>query len=200
MALPTARRLARIADRRVQGSRASAAELVRMAPDAGLLPEDRSWRERVLEAERDGEKLQNAARRLMYVLGQDDRAVIRPLVDRNYGVVPRQLRGLVARGLVLAASKGHGASRRRVDHELDKVAALLARFDALVKEGVLGTDTPTVADFQIAPNLALLALATNLGDVLRTRPSWRIAEQLVPRYPLDATATAPDAWAERLRR
>lgn len=186
--------------RRVQGSRAIALAIAESVPEAGLLPADPALRAQVLEAERDGEKLQVAARRLVYVLAQDDPGVIRPLVDANYGFLPRSLRPAVARGLIAAAAKGHRARRDRVEHELAKVQSLLARFDDLVEAGVLGTDTPNVADFQVAPNLALLAVPGNLGEVLRERPCWRIAERLVPHYPLDVSATAPAEWAEQLRR
>lgn len=189
---------ARIDGTRIQGSRAIASAIAERLPAAGLLPAAAEPRAQVLEAERDGERLQVAARRLVYVIGQRDPSVIRPLVDANYGIVPGPLRGLVTRALVAAASKGHGARRDRVDHELDKVATLLGRFDTLVEAGVLGTATPTVADFQIAPNLALLAMAPELGAVLRARPSWQIAERLLPRYPLDVEPEAPAGWAARL--
>jgi glutathione S-transferase len=189
---------ARIDGRRVQGSREIAHAAAELAPASGLLPAEDAARERVLAAEQQAERLQNVARRLVYVLAQDDPGLIRPLIDANYGMLPRVVRPAVTRLLIRGAVAGHGAKRSRAERDLDRAAGLLDEFDRLVEEGVLGGDAPNVADFQLAPNLALLAASPQLGAVLRARPCWRVAERLVPSYPLDVTADAPAAWAERL--
>lgn len=183
---------------RVQGSRHIAHAVADAMPELGLLPDDPDLREVVLEAERDAERLQNAARRLMYVLAQDDASVIRPLVDANFRVLPGPARSVFARVLVRAASYGHAARRDRVDGYLQVVADVVARLDELVEDGVLGTDTPTVADFQATPNLAALAMVGGLGDAVRARPSWRIAERIESTYPITFTLDAPADWSERL--
>jgi hypothetical protein len=54
----------RVGDRRVQGSRAIARALEQLRPDPPLFPRDPIARERLEEAERCGEPLQDAARRI----------------------------------------------------------------------------------------------------------------------------------------
>ncbi|MCW2924224.1 MAG: Glutathione S-transferase domain protein [Thermoleophilia bacterium] len=185
---------------KVQGTRPIASWIAQAFPDAHLLPEDPVLRERVLAAEHDGERLQNAARRTVYVLAQDRPGVIRPLIDANFGRFPGVVRGGLTRAMVFAASKGKGASRARLDSDLTRMAELLDGFDALVEEGVLGSETPNVADFQIAPNLAMLAAAPSFAAALKGRPSWRIAERICPTYPLEIDVDAPADWAARLAR
>lgn len=185
---------------RIQGSRQIARVVADALPQSGLLPADPELRERVLEAERSGERLQAAARRILYVLGQGDPRIVRPIIDANYRHVPSPVRGVLARGLVRAASAGHRARAGRIDGYLDRVAEVLDELDALVVEGVLGTDTPTVADFQAAPNLAALACAPALRSVIADRPSWQIAERIGPDYPVPLDLQVPEDWASRLER
>lgn len=189
---------ARIDGERVQGSRRIARRIAELVPDAGLLPEDPNARERVLAAERQAERFQVATRRFLYLLAQQDTSVVRPLVDANFRLVPAPARRVLEHILVAAASKGHGAHPDRLDHELDRAAALLDGFDALVEQGVIGGERPNVADFQLAPNLAALALSPDLSAVLRARPVWRVAELVMTDYPLVVEVAVPTEWLARL--
>lgn len=185
----------RIGPQRVQGTRRIAAAITDRHPDADLLPDDDDRRLRVLEAEHAGERFQNAVRRIVYVLAQNDPSVVRPLIDANYGELPGFARAGITRAMIAAASRFKRASRDRLDSDVRRIGALLDEFDALVAAGILGTDRPNVADFQIAPNLALLAAAPTLATALHPRPSWRIAERLMPRYPLTLDIDVPADWA-----
>jgi hypothetical protein len=189
----------RIGSRKVQGSRAIALLVAdELAPEAGLLPAGAAEREQVLHLEARAEQLQNAARRLVYVAALQDTDSIRALVDVTYGRLPSPARALVVRALVPLASKGHAARADRAEGYIDRACDVLDELDAAVEAGVLATDAPTVADFQAAPNIAALALAPALAPLLQARPSWRIAEQLLPGgYPLDAAPDLPAAWVER---
>jgi glutathione S-transferase len=189
-----------IEGRRVQGSTKIAHAAAELRPDSGLLPADPELRERVLEAEHQAERFQNVARRLVYVLAQRDESIIRPLVDANYGFLPSPLRAGLVKVMIRAASAGHGAKAERAERDVQRAVDLLGVFDELVDAGVLGSDVPNVADFQLAPNLALLALAPELEAALRTRACWPLAERLVGRYPLEVSAHAPQAWADRITR
>lgn len=182
----------------VQGSRRIARVIADALPGSGLLPADGDGRERVLELERLAERLQRVARRLLYVVAQDDPSVVLPLVRANFPRLPDRLGLLVARGLIVGAMHGHGARRERVEHELRRAGESLDALDAGVREGLLGGEAPTVADFQAAPNLALLAGSPQLSGVLRARPSWVIAERWCPTYPLEVAADAPAAWSRAL--
>lgn len=184
---------------RVQGSRAICRRVAEGLPDSGLLPTDPDLRERVLGAEAKGEQLQNVVRRIFYVLAQRDREVVMPIVNGSFPNWPGWSRNLFSRALVPLASSGHAAKASRIDGYLDRAAGLLDDFDALVEEGILGTDTPTIADFQIGPNLAALALDPEAATILKARPSWRIAEVASPTYGFDAEIDVPSEWLERLR-
>lgn len=188
----------RIGRERVLGSRAISHAVAERVPEAKLLPAGAAERRRVLEAEALGEGLQKLARRVMYVLAQRDPSLLRPLVDQTYSMLPGPARAAVVRALIPAASHGHAARADRIDEYVDEIATLLDRFDSLVEAGVVAGEHPNVADFQIAPNLALLALAHNLEPVLKARPAWRIAERVLSRYPLDVRAEVPASWVERL--
>lgn len=185
---------------KVQGSRAICQHVADRLPDSGLLPTDPDRRERVLAAEAKGEQLQNVVRRIFYVLAQRDRTVVMPIVDRSFGNWPGWGRNVFSRVLVPLASSGHAAKSSRIDGYLDRAAGLLDDFDALVEDGILGTDTPTIADFQIGPNLAALALDPDVAAALRARPSWRIAEVASPTYAFDTPIDVPDEWVQRLAR
>ncbi len=184
---------------RVQGSRAICRRVAEELPDSGLLPADPELRERILAAEAKGEQLQNVVRRIFYVLAQRDRGVVMPIVDGSFASWPGWSRKAFSRVLVPLASSGHAAKSSRIDGYLERAAGLLDDFDALVDEGVLGTDTPTIADFQIGPNLAALALDPEAAAILRARSCWRIAEVASPTYGFDAELDVPSEWLERLR-
>jgi glutathione S-transferase len=185
---------------RVQGSRAICQRVADALPDSGLLPTDPERRERVLAAEAKGEQLQNVVRRIFYVLAQRDRQVVMPIVNGSFGSWPTWRRRAFARLLVPLASSGHAAKSSRIDGYLERAAGLLDDFDELVEEGILGTETPTIADFQIGPNLAALALDPDAAVLLRARPCWRIAEVASPTYSFDVPIDVPDEWLTRLAR
>lgn len=184
---------------RVQGSRAICRRVADGLPDSGLLPADPDLREQVLAAEAKGEQLQNVVRRIFYVLAQRDREVAMPIVDGSFASWPRWSRKAFLRVLVPLASSGHAAKSSRIDGYLERAAGLLDEFDALVEAGVLGTDRPTIADFQIGPNLAALALDPEAAAILEARPCWRIAQVACPTYGFDAELDVPSEWLERLR-
>ncbi len=184
---------------KVQGSRAICRHVAEQLPESGLLPTDPALRERVLAAEAKGEQLQNVVRRIFYVLAQRDRQVVMPIVNGSFGNWPRWGRAAFARVLVPLASSGHAAKSARIDGYLDRAAGLLDDFDALVEEGILGvTGAPTIADFQIGPNLAALALDPDAATLLKARPSWRIAEVASPTYSFDTPIDVPTEWLTRL--
>ncbi len=185
---------------RVQGSRAICGRVADALPESGLLPTDPELRERVLAAEAKGEQLQNSVRRIFYVLAQRDRSMVMPIIDESFPTWPGWGRHLFSRVLVPVASSGHAAKAARIDGYLDRAASLLDEFDVLVEDGILGTDTPTIADFQIGPNLAALALDPEAAKVLRVRPCWRIAEIASPTYALDVELDVPSEWVSRLAR
>lgn len=186
---------------RIQGSRAIARWAATQAPDMGLLPTDIALRERVLEVERRGEQLQNTIRRLVYVYARQDPSVVRSIVDASYTRAPRLVRSAITAALVPAAMLGHRIRSTRLDAYLDRLVELVDVFDAAARDGIIGGTRPNVADLQIGPNLAVLALDPDVEAVLRERSCWRAAQVTCERYPLDAAVRFPANWdlARRLQ-
>ena len=86
------------------------------------------------------------------------------------------LRGHLARG----AGRSFRASAGNVDELLGVIAPLLDKVDSWVLEDVLCGEELTVADFAIAPSLALLSYRPDLAEDLATRPAARLLDRLLP--------------------
>jgi glutathione S-transferase len=163
---------------RVQANREIARHLERVCPDPPLFPLDPARRQRVEEAERWGDDvLQMAARRLLLATPAQDlrergaRGRLGPLLTRS-----DRLRGVLAR----RAGKAFRAGDRNVDELLRAISPLLDTVDGWVEEEVLCGETLTVADFTIAPSLALLSYRPDLDRELAGRPAGRLIDRLLP--------------------
>lgn len=185
-----------VGDRKVVGSRRIARLVAEeLAPEAGLLPADAAQRERVLEIEREGERLQNAVRRVLYVAARRDTGSVRRLVDATYPGLPGVARAAIVRGLIPLASTAHRAKPARVARDLERIRDLLAQAEEWCDEGLLGSDSPNVADFQFAPNVVALGeIRGPVGDAVRKLGIWARYHELLPRYPLDFALELPSEW------
>ncbi len=163
---------------RVQTNYKIARHLERVCPDPSLFPVDPERREAVEEAERWGdEELQMAARRLLLATPVGElreggaRGRLGPLLAKS-----DWLRGILARraGLVFRAGD------RNADDLLLAVPPLLDRVDEWVQAGVLCGESLSVADFAIAPSLALLSYRPDLDRELANRPAGRLMNRLLP--------------------
>jgi len=170
---------------RVQANREIARHLELVCPDPPLFPAEAERRERVEEAERWGDEvLQMAARRLLLATPAEDlrergaRGRLGPLLTRS-----DRLRGVLAR----RAGKAFRAGERNAGELLGAIAPLLDKVDGWVEEDLLCSGTSTVADFTIAPSLALLSYRPDLHRELAERPSGRLVDRLLP----DPTASPP---------
>jgi glutathione S-transferase len=190
-----------IGDRKILGSSPITHAIADLRPDLEMVPSEPAMREQVLEAERLGVRVQNALRRIMYVNARDDLGTVRALMaGTGYGRLPGPALGTVARTIRAAAARAHRARPERLDADLQTLASALDRFDELVEQGVLGTEKPTVADFQIAPNVSALTLSPDVAPLIKSRPAWRIAERLMPVYPVQTQMRLPADQVELLRR
>lgn len=187
-----------IDDRKISGSRRIARLVAdELAPDRGLLPPDPDLRERVLDAERLGEQLQNAVRRMFYATAASSDAGVRNLVDVNFSGVPGPLRSAIVRVLPRAARLGHNVHVERGPGYVHRIVALLAAADQFMEEGVLGTSTPNVADFQFAPNvIALAEMPGRLGELTRASRIYHPMLRLLPTYPVSFGVAPPDEWLD----
>jgi glutathione S-transferase len=171
----------RTADRRVQTNHEIARFLEREYAEPPLFPEEEGRRRAVEEAERWGdEELQMAARRValatashgldaMHLRAGDGR--LGPLLARSGPV--RAVASRVA-GRSFRAGAGNEAAL------LAAIPPMLDRVDAWIEEGVLGAPALNVADFVIAPSLALLCYRPDLALQIAARPAGAVLDRLLP--------------------
>ncbi|HEV7585765.1 MAG TPA: hypothetical protein VGO14_08310 [Solirubrobacteraceae bacterium] len=171
----------RSGERRVQTNRAIARFLEDERPAPPLFPADEAERRAVEEAERWGDEvLQMAARRVALATASHGLgAMHRHAADGRLGPL------LSRRGPVRAiASRMAGRSfRAGAANEAALIAAtgpLLDKVDAWIEAGVLGSQELNVADFMIAPSLALLTYRPELSTQIVERPAGGLVDRLLP--------------------
>ena len=188
----------KIDGRRVQGSLEISRVLDELAPQPPLFPHDPQRRRAVEEAEEWGEQLQDAARRLVLCAAQRDRrAFLSVYRHANPLLRPAQR---VACGLVTRlATAGHRATDRAGERDLAALPARLDQIDAWIAQGLLDSAELNAADFQIAPNIALLLRFADLAPYVEGRPAARLAQRVAPDFPGEIPAVLPPAWLVPLR-
>lgn len=162
----------RIGERRIQGTRAIARALDDLRPEPRLFPTDPARRVLVEDAERRGEELQNAARRLFYW------AILR--------TAPTSVRR--------QAAEHHGATDAAARRDLAELPARLDEIDAWIADGLLGGDALNAADFQIAPNVAWLPCFEDFAPLVAGRPSVEYARQVAGVNEAHVPAAFPRDW------
>jgi len=162
----------RIGERRIQGTRTIARALDDLRPEPRLFPTDPARRVLVEDAERRGEELQNAARRLFYW------AIMRtrPTPTRRY------------------AAEHHGATDAAARRDLAELPARLDEIDAWLDDGILGGEALNAADFQIAPSVARLACFEDLAPLVAGRPAVAHARQVAGENEAHVPAAFPREW------
>lgn len=185
----------KIDGRRVQGSRSISRALEELKPDPPLFPADPRRRRLVEEAERRGEELQDAARRIyLYSVRCEPRTFAG--VYRHPNPLMRPVQRLSRRMVIRLAGAGHRATERAVEDDLGSLAQRLDEIDAWIADGVLNGPDLNAADFQIAPNIALLLRFDDLATQLAGRPAAGLAERVAPDYPGHIPNVLPAAWLE----
>jgi glutathione S-transferase len=173
----------RLGGRRVQGSRAISRALEQLRPDPPLFPRDPDARARVEEAERWGEELQDAARRIeVWGLGHDRSGVEVQLRASSFPVPPR-LGSRLAGPSLWRYRRITGATDDAVRRDLAQLPAMLDRIDGWIEDGVIGGEEPNAADFQIAPSVRLLMTMEDLRPAIESRLAGSLAVRFVPHYP-----------------
>jgi glutathione S-transferase len=151
-------------------------------PEPPLLPDDPERRAAVEEAERwANETLQMAARRIPAAAAiRDPEEFGRVTGDGRLGhllyrnerarrvIVPRILGGIFAAG------------RRHESEILAELPAMLDRIDAWIADGVLNGPDLNVADFMVAPSLALILYRDDVRPLFEGRPSLELVDRLLP--------------------
>ena len=166
---------------KVTGSRAILRRLDELVPEPSLLPDEAAARTKVLEAERWGDDvLQAATRRILWptLLAHPEAApsfsagAKLPLPD----AVLRAAVPVIAR-VELRLNQTSDAARAA---DLQALPGWLQQIDDWIADGTLGGETPNAADLQIAPSLALLMAMEDLRAIIAPRPCGAWADRLFP--------------------
>ncbi|MGH2919425.1 MAG: glutathione S-transferase family protein [Solirubrobacteraceae bacterium] len=183
----------KIDGRRVQGSRDISRALDELVPQPPLFPADPERRQAVADAERWGEGFQDATRRLVLCAARrEPRAFLSVYRHESPLMRPAQR---VSRGLVLRlATAGHRATDRAGEEDVAALPAHLDQIDAWIEDGLLNGAELNAADFQIAPNIALLQRFEDLVPFVEGRPAARLAQRVAPDFPGAIGRVLPAAW------
>jgi glutathione S-transferase len=165
--------------RRLVGNPAIARYLDELRPEPSLLPADPDARQAVEAAEEWGyEVLQIDARRLALALGLRGREGVAAASRGPLG--PLLFRRPRARALgVRLPMAVFNVNRRSEARLLARLPAELDRVDAWIADGTLNGEQLNVADFVIAPCLALLAYRPDVRPELDRRPAGRLLRRLL---------------------
>jgi glutathione S-transferase len=177
-----------IAGKRVSGTMRIARALEALRPDPPLFPADEgaeAWADSVLQ---DG--VRQLAR---YAASRDAEAMVSFVDGPMLGIPARHVRRAmpVLRPVV--------AVQMRISDDTAKacLAALpgqLDRVDALLAEGVIGSERLNAVDFQVAPTVRLMLNFDQLREHIDARPAGRHARRLVPDYPGRVREAFPASW------
>lgn len=175
----------------VHGSRAILARLEQLVEDPALYPEPRA--EEIREAERWGdEQLQDLGRRLPW-----GALHFRPEAMGTFaGGAPLEGPGTdFAISYVHSSWRYHKITAAHLHDDLAGLPDKIAHVDSLADRGVIGGDTPTAADLQIAATLRVLLTVGDLRPLLDGRPAEEIARRWFPDYAGEVPVGAfPAGW------
>jgi glutathione S-transferase len=190
----------KIDGRKLTGSREISRALDEIKPEPALFPADPERRAAVEEAERWGEEsLSDATRRIFWnAIKRDKQPLASYVGDAKLGV-PVGLAVATAAPIIAAEKRIHGISDERVRDDLAAFPGFLDRIDGWIAEGLLGTDEPNAADFQIAGGVGLAMTLQDLRPAIAARPAGEHSKRFVSEYPGDVPPVLPAEWLEPLR-
>lgn len=169
-------------------------------PEPPLFPADPDQRAKVEEAERwANETLQMAARRILGVsVARDAEGFTRSSGDGRMGYLLYRsalLRRTVIPWILTRVFATNEAADRKLTEQLRE---MLDHVDELIADGVIGGEELNVADFMIAPSLALILYREDVRPLFEGRPALALVDRLLPEpAPADRTsASSPRAYAE----
>jgi glutathione S-transferase len=186
--------------RRVQGTRWIARALDEIYPDApALFPADPVQRRKVQQAERWGEDLQNAVRRIFYCAARRDRKAFLSVLAAERGPVKRFGMRLLAPVVIKLATGLHRASDEAGREDIALLPERLDQIDAWIAEGIIGGEQLNAADFQIGVNVSALLLSDDLTPFVEGRPAAALARRVFPDYVGHLGPVVPADWMDDLR-
>jgi glutathione S-transferase len=180
--------------RRISGTLSISRALDELQPDPPLFPADPARRAAVEEAERWGEDLQDAARRILYCAARRKPSAWGAMMA---GGQPSPVAiGLRAAAplLVRGAAHYHGGRDEIGREDVASLPERLDRIDAWIAEGVLDSAELNAADFEIATNIRFVLTLDDLGPAIETRPAAAHARRIVPEFPARFPTVLPRDW------
>jgi len=185
---------------RVQGTRWISRALDELYPDKPLFPADPEARRAVEYAERWGEELQNATRRIFYCAARRDRKAFMSVLGSGRGPVKRTVIRMASPVIIKLATGVHRASDVAGREDVELLPERLDQIDAWIAAGVLGGEELNAADFQIAVNVSALMLADELRPFIEHRPAATHARRVAPDYAGHVPAgILPSEWLAPLQ-
>jgi glutathione S-transferase len=190
----------KVGDRRVQGTRWMARALDELYPDRPpLFPTDPAARRKVQQAERWGEELQNAVRRIFYCAARRDRKAFLSVLAAGRGPVKTLALRLMAPVVITLATGLHRASDEAGHEDIALLPERLDQIDAWIADGVLGGEQLNAADYQIGVNVSALLLSDDLIPFVEGRPAAALARRVFPDYVGHLGPVVPEDWMDDLR-
>jgi glutathione S-transferase len=174
--------------KRVSGTMKIARALEALKPDPPIFPADEgaeAWADSVL---------QDGVRQLGRWASTRDPEAMASFVDGPLlGIPERHVRR------AMPALRPVVALQMRVSDDtakacLEALPGQLDRVDALLEEGVIGSERLNVVDFQVAPSVRLMLNFDQLRPQIADRPAGRHALSLVPDYPGRFREVFPASW------
>jgi glutathione S-transferase len=186
--------------RRIQGSRTIARELDRLRPEPPLLPGDPERRTAVEESERWGDEvLQGSTRRILWNAVRRDRSSIGTYAQGARLGIPVGVAVRTAAPIIAASVRLNNAGDENVRADLAALPGALERIDDWIAEGVLGGESHSAADFQVATSLRLMMTLDDVRPAIEARPAGELARRVVPEFPGRVGPVFPAPWLEPLR-
>jgi glutathione S-transferase len=183
---------------KISGSRAILRRLDELVADPPLLPADAAARARVLEAERWGDEvLQAAVRRMVWsALKRRPEAIPSYQQASQLPQLPRPVVRALAPGVIAIERAMNGAAEAAARADLRDLPGHLDRIDGWILDGTLGgAKAPNAADLQLASSVRLLSTLGDVRPLLHGRPSDALAQALFADFPGDIPAGAlPADW------
>jgi glutathione S-transferase len=179
---------------RVQGTRSISRALDQLAPERPLFPSDPARRRAVEDAERWGEELQNATRRVFYAAARRNRKAFTSVMTADRALPMRIFLRVGARLIIRLATGAHRATEDAAREDVALLPERLDRIDAWIDEGILGGADLNAADFQIGVNVSALLSTEDLAPLIAGRPAEALARRVLPEYGGHIPRVLPSAW------
>jgi glutathione S-transferase len=151
-------------------------------PEPPLVPADPEHRSAVEEAERwANETLQMEARRIMTAAVRRDPSIVTRRGE-NGRLDPLLYKHSLARRVLIPTlvCRAFAPSPQREQELLAELPSALDRIDGWIADGVLGGAELNVADFMVAPSLALIMYRPDVRALFENRPTLQLVDRLLP--------------------